>query len=136
MFERLMEERRAVDDAEGCKSVRRGWCLGDEAFRQELLEQMEGRVGEHHFGPERQQSVQEKAEEIVREEMRKAGWRERDLEQMPKGDAGKVAMARRVREETTVTSKWIASRLRMGRWTYLNNRLYWERRGRRRIGET
>ena len=131
-----MEERRAVDDAEGCKSVRRGWCLGDEVFRQELLEQMEGRVGEHHFGPERQQSVQEKAEEIVREEMRKAGWRERDLERRPKGDAGKVAMARRVREETTVTLKWIASRLRMGTWTYLNNRLYWERRGRRRIGET
>jgi hypothetical protein len=80
--------------------------------------------------------VQGKAEEIVREEMRKAGWREKDLERMRKGDAGKVAMARRVREETTVSLKWIASRLRMGTWTYLNNLLYWERRGSRRIGET
>lgn len=113
------------------KSVRRGWCLGNESFRQELLNQMGGRIGEHHFEPERQQSMQHKAEKIVRQEMRKAGSREKDLERRRKGDAEKVAVAQRMREETTVSLKWIASRLRMGTWTYLNNRLYWTRRGSR-----
>ena len=30
-----------------------------------------------------------------------------------------------------VPVKWIANRLQMGTWTYLNNRLYWERRANR-----
>ena len=45
-----------------------------------------------------------------------------------KGDAGKVAMAVRLRAETAVTVKWIAERLRMGAPGYVNHLLYRRRK--------
>jgi hypothetical protein len=56
-----------------------------------------------------------------------AGMKEHKLAELPKAAPAKLAVARRLRAETTVPLKWIASRLRMGTWTYLNNRLYWDR---------
>ena len=52
-FEMRMEDRRRDEGGEDWKAARRGWCLRDETFRQELLAQMSGRVGEHHYGLER-----------------------------------------------------------------------------------
>jgi hypothetical protein len=40
-----------------------------------------------------------------------------------KGDKQKVIMARRLRQETTMSLKWIAQRLQMGSWTYVFNLL-------------
>jgi hypothetical protein len=45
-----------------------------------------------------------------------------------KGDFGKVAIAKRLREETTVTLAWIAERLKMGVKTHLAPLLCWQRR--------
>jgi hypothetical protein len=126
-----MEARRQEDDPAEWKKMHRGWCLGDEQFRKELLAQMKEPVGEHHFGPERQESAEEKAERLVRAAMKEAGLKERTLAGLPKAAPAKLAVARRLRAETTVPLKWIASRLRMGAWTYLNNRLYWDRRASR-----
>jgi hypothetical protein len=47
-----------------------------------------------------------------------------------KGDAGKVAMAVRLRVETEVTVEWIAERLGMGTPGYVNHLPY--RRGKKR----
>jgi len=102
--------------------------LGDKAFRKELLGQMKEQMKEHHFGEERAETEQEEAEGIVREGMKRLGWKEADLEARRKGDRGKLKLAVRLREETTVTVKWIAERLRMGTWTHLNHLLYWHRR--------
>jgi len=33
-------------------------------------------------------------------------------------------MARRLRQETTMSLKWIAQRLQMGSWTYVSNLLH------------
>src|ERR1035437_3251780 len=65
-----------------------------------------------------------KAQRIVSEEMRRLGWREADLERHRKGDRRKVKIARRSRQETTMTLKWMADRLKMGTWTHVANRLY------------
>ncbi len=46
--------------------------------------------------------------------MRRRGWTEAELASRRKGDAGKATMARRLRQESTMTLKWIAQRLRMG----------------------
>ncbi len=129
-FERRMELRRRAED--GCgqfKGVRRGWCLGDKAFRQELLGQMKEQMREHHFGEERAETEQEEAEGMVREGLKRLGWKERDLEARRKGDREKLKLAVGLRAKTTVTVKWIAARLRMGTWTHLNHLLYWHRRG-------
>jgi len=43
-----------------------------------------------------------------------------------KGDVGKVAIARRLRQESVMSLKWIANRLEsleMGSWTYVSNLL-------------
>jgi hypothetical protein len=77
-----------------------------------------------HYGDELRESAQEKARRIVAGEMRKLGWAEADLERYRKGDRRKVRIARRLRQETTMTLKWIADRLRMGTWTHVANRLY------------
>ena len=36
----------------------RGWCLGEETFRQELLAQMNKRIGAEHFGEERVETAE------------------------------------------------------------------------------
>jgi hypothetical protein len=103
--------------------VRRGWCLGSEDFRKELLAAAVERVGASHYGSERQESGEQKAERTVMEEMKGLGWEKGDLQRRRKGDKGKVAMARRLRKETTMSLKWIAQRLQMGSWTYVSNLL-------------
>ena len=117
-FELRLEERRRKEGGAGWHAMRRGWCLGGEAFRQELLAQMNGQVGEQHCGLERAESAEERAARIVEEERR----------QRPKGDPIKVAAAARLRRETTMTLKWIRQLLEMGPWTHLNRRLYEQRR--------
>jgi putative transposase len=121
-FALRMEERRGQES--DWKPIRRGWCLGTAEFRQELLAQMTERMGEHHYGEERQEGATGKAEGIVQGELAKAGWRVKDLAQRRRGDRWKVRVATRLRAETTMTLKWIAERLHMGSWKHLNGRLY------------
>jgi hypothetical protein len=78
-------------------------------------------VGPSHYGLERRESAQEKAERILGEEMKRRGWTEEQLRLRAKGDVEKVLMAQRLRQETTVTLKWIAHRLEMGTWTNVAN---------------
>jgi hypothetical protein len=104
--------------------VRRGWCLGSEEFRQELLAAAVERVGPSHYGADRQETGEEKARRLVRQELQRHGWKDEDLPGRPKGDKSKVALARRLRKETTMSLKWIAQKLHMGSWTYVSNLLH------------
>ena len=60
---------------------------------------------------------------MAREELKRLGWPEKELRGRAKGHSGKVAVARRLRQETTMSLKWIAQRLQMGSWTYVSNLL-------------
>ena len=44
-LEQALEERRGTEEGEEFKPIRRGWCLGEETFREELLTQMSERMG-------------------------------------------------------------------------------------------
>lgn len=123
-FESNMEQRRSQETGQPWKGLERGWCLGDETFRQELLAQAEGKFGVNRYADQRQESSEEKAGRIVAEELRRLGWKQGELEKRLKADPAKVRIARRLRGETTVTLKWIAERLRMGSWSYVANNLY------------
>ena len=90
---------------------------------------MKEQMREHHFGEERAETEQEEAEGIVREGLKRLGWKETDLAARRKGHREKLKLAIRLRDETTMTVKWIAERLRMGTWTHLSHLLYWQRRG-------
>ncbi len=113
-FEEAMEDRRAEEQSEQWKPIRRGWCLGNEPFRKELLEQVHEMAGAHHYGEEIGQSAEEKARRIIAGELAKLGCDESELAQRRKGDVGKVKIARRLRRETTVSKRWIAEQLAMG----------------------
>ena len=124
-FAEAMEGRRRSESgqAKEFKAVRRGWYLGDKTFRQELLGQMRERRGANHYGEECRESAEAKAERIVAEELRGRGWSEAELGERAKGDPGKVAVAARLRRETTMTLKWVAQRLAMGSWSHVSNLL-------------
>lgn len=65
---------------------------------------------------------------IISEELKRMGWKEDELAKRPKIDRAKLAMAERLRKETTLPIKWIADRLRMGTRASVNTRLQeWKR---------
>jgi len=78
---------------------------------------MQPQLGEHHSGQRRHESAEAKGERIIAEELRRLKWKEKDLLQQPKGEPAKVAIAARLRRETTLTIREIAKRLRMGSWS-------------------
>jgi putative transposase len=127
-LEAVLEAWRAEETGADYKRMRRGWCFGKDSFRKELLGQMRERLGAEHYGAERQETTEAQAEGIVAEELKRRRWREEDLGRRAKGDAGKVALATRLRAETVMTMKWIAARLQMGSPGYVNLLLYRRRK--------
>ena len=114
-FERRMETRRQhEEDEEEWKPLRRGWCLGSEEFKNQMLAKIEGQLGEHHSGALKKESAEMKAERIIAEELKRLGWSNTDLLLRLKGDPAKMAIALRLRKETTLTLKQIAQRLSLG----------------------
>ncbi|HXP59569.1 MAG TPA: hypothetical protein VN829_03705 [Dongiaceae bacterium] len=91
----------------------RGWCLGSEQFRQELLLQMITVQGSKFARPEWQETARKKAERILAEELQRRGWGVQRLEHLRKADPEKLRIAARLRAETTVTLKWITEHLSM-----------------------
>jgi len=82
------------------------------------------RVGPARYGGlEWQECDERKAERILAEELERRGWAGQDLEQRPKADAQKLAIAKRLRAETTMTLAWIVQRLQAGAPGYFANRL-------------
>jgi REP-associated tyrosine transposase len=124
-FEGRMEARRLeTGDPEALNELRRGWCLGGAEFKARMLETMEGKLGEHHAGELRRETAAAKAERIVAEELRRLGWREADLGIRRKNDPAKLAIAGRLRQETTLTIKAIAARLQLGTSKSANSLLH------------
>jgi putative transposase len=122
-FERQTEARRQEGGGQEWGAIRRGWFFGAPELKEELLARASERVGPQHYGGERQESGEAKAERLVREELARLGWTEADLGRRRKGDPGKVRIARRLRAETTMTLAWMAKRLQMGAWTHVSNLL-------------
>src|SRR6266540_1154290 len=114
-----MELRRQEEKSANYRPLRRGWCLGSEEFRQELLAATAERGGASHCGSDRWEAAEAKARRLVTEELKRLGWDDKELRDRRKGDTGKVQIAGRLRKETTMSLKWIAQELQMGSWTYV-----------------
>jgi len=114
-----MEWRRGEGAEQEFKPLERGWCLGGEEFRRELLEQVRTRPGPSHFGEAVQEAVEVRAERLVVEGLKRLGWTEPVLRAKRKGHPSKMALARELRSQTTMPLAWIAERLWMGRRGYL-----------------
>lgn len=92
-------------------TLRRGWYLGEESFRGELLAIQRDRVtpvaGERGHGPGM-------AQRLLKAGLCFAGLTYECLDGLRKGDWRKRAIGRAIRLRTTVSTEWIASNLRMG----------------------
>lgn len=114
-FERHLEFRRAAEgNDQKLTPLRRGWCLGSDDFRQKMVELAGARLGESHAGVLRRETAEQRANRIIAEELKRLGLNESQLELRPNADPDRVAIAIRVREETTMSMKWIAARLHVG----------------------
>jgi hypothetical protein len=115
-FERLVEARRTApsDEAE-VRAIRRGWRFGSVEFKAGLLGRMEEKLGEPHAGKLKREGAEARAERVIREELTRSRWTENDLKEKPKSDPAKLALAARLRQETNLTLRRVAARLRLGR---------------------
>ena len=75
---------------------------------------MEGKLGRHHGGVERQQTAEQRTNLLLAEEMTCRGWDEAELKRGKKSDPTKAEIAQRLRRETTVSWDWVARGLLMG----------------------
>jgi hypothetical protein len=136
-FQLCMEARRAEDgDEETLEAVRQGWCFGSETFKQELLRRMDGALGEHHSGLMHSEGSQARAGRIIGEEPSRLGWTELDLQVRLKNAPEKLAIAARLRKETTLTVKGIAARIGLGTSKSANTKLHRFMQGHRSGDET
>ena len=114
-FERQMERRRLeAIDQEALKPLRRSWHLGSEQFKEQMLELMEGKLGESHSGELHRETAEQRANRIIAEELARRGWQESEWATRRRSDPGKLASAARLRSETTLPIKWIAARVQIG----------------------
>ena len=118
-LEEIVERRRGAEDGVAYKTIRRGWFLGEDSLKEELLAQASTRTGTWLYGEAVRESAEALADRLVAGEMKRLGWTEPTLAERRKGDPAKVALARRLRRETTMTLGWIAERLKMGTRSYL-----------------
>ena len=129
-FERRLEMRRQAEAPEAeFHAIRRGWCFGSVSFRQEMLALAGDKLGPNHAGELRQESANAKAERIVAEELRARKLTEDELKLRRKGDPVKLAIATRLRQETTLTLNRIAARVDLGTSKSANARLHKWMRG-------
>lgn len=93
-------------------------------FKKQMLEQMKGKLGDNHSGELKRETAEAKGERIIAEELKRLGWKARELTLRRKRDPGKLAMGERLKKETTLTLKAIAARVNLGSSKSANARLY------------
>ncbi|HKL20648.1 MAG TPA: transposase [Tichowtungia sp.] len=121
---RLLEMSRSdqpwlIDGA--WQKIRRGWCFGDEPFRKNMENRLDGVLAsvkrESVSGEEVWRHDETEAERLVLQGMQALGLDEEHLPVLKKNCAEKYAIAWLVRRNTSVRPKWIKERLQMGKAT-------------------
>ena len=111
--------RKELD--EQWKELRRGWYVGGESFGEKLKEGLQNAVQgcrrESHSGPAREAHDEAAAERRLDQAMEILGLDNKSLLKLPKGSPEKLVLAWWLRENTTVTLRWVSERLGMGHYT-------------------
>ena len=125
-FVKMMEARRSEEAGEfpEFEALRRGWRLGPEDFLERLLGKLEKPVKTGHSARTLEETDEAVASSIMREELMTAGIKKEVLPEMPKGDAVKVRIARRLRAETSLTLGKISGHLHMGTPNHVSHLLF------------
>jgi len=100
------------------KPVRYGWCVGSEAFQEELLaklhEAVEGKDRDSYSGAGIRAHDEVYAEGVIQRGMKLLNLGEEDLAALPRGHDYKCLLAWSVHRHSLVSNKWLANRLVMG----------------------
>lgn len=122
---RAFEEGRKsgfVEKAEGVdrrkSDLRRGWYWGSQEFAAKILkgaERMVGKGKSRAYGRSRERLAhgEKEAERLLRQGLEAAGLTKGELETLAANERRKVAIARVIWNQTTVSQGWIADRLKM-----------------------
>lgn len=99
--------------------IRRGWCLGGDEFREEMVKLLDtvldGKRRDSFAGTEvRKHDVME-ARKLLEEGMELVGLCPEVLAELKKSDPRKMAVAWLIRRNTAVRNEWISEQLHMGR---------------------
>ena len=124
-YQSLMEERMAFENEpakarevrEEYQTIRRGWVLGEGAFRDWILEKMEegGQTkGDNCRGTQRSEHGVKAAEGLIAKAIAELQIDERTLLALKQVALEKQAVAWLLQTKTSVTNVWIADRLNMG----------------------
>jgi REP element-mobilizing transposase RayT len=119
VFGQHLEQRRQEDLDKAFKRMERGWFLGGEDFKQELLAQVHTGPSPSHFGDLLHEAMEARAQRLLKEELARIGWTKEHLLARLKGEPHKVAIARQLRARTAMSLAWIAEQLNMGSRGYL-----------------
>jgi putative transposase len=122
-FRRRIESQRQEGPMPEWNLLREGWRVGEKDFLSRLAEQFVIETAEHHSGQVRRESEIEKAQRLISEKLALVGWDRAQLPKEPKGHPMKIRIAQEMREQSTMSVKWIATELSIGSWTYLNKLL-------------
>lgn len=142
-----LETRAANDggkiDEEAMEALRRGWYLGEEGFKEKLLELLSKAGGKLRkkgslAGDALRAHGQSEAERVIAALSKELGLPKSpdELMLLKKGDPRKVVCAALVKARTTVSNDWIAQRLAMGHpasMSQLVHRMRREPKGEKRL---
>ncbi|MCF7849131.1 MAG: transposase [Kiritimatiellales bacterium] len=127
---RLLEMRHSAEPwkaDEEWKNIRRGWCFGDDQFRKDMVERLDGALESNRrdsfSGPEVKRHDELEAERLVELGMKTLALSEEDLDLLIKGSPEKYAIAWLVRKNTSARTQWIKERLKMGTATNFSDYL-------------
>ena len=106
-----------ADDPEW-ETIRRGWCFGSKSFQGAILAKMDAPLRGHdrasYNGEEIRKHDEVEAERYLIKGLEYLGLDDCALSSLPKGAREKAALAWLVRANTTVSRRWLASRLMIG----------------------
>ncbi len=110
-----------VELAKQWKALRRGWYVGGERFATKLREHIERAVRgcrrESHSGGLKREHGEQAAGQLLQRGLVSLGLGTNDLALLPKVAVEKAALARWLRERTTVSLRWLSARLDMGHYS-------------------
>lgn len=116
--------QRAIEELDGNNAkenerLRRGWCLGGASFRERVLRLIEAAGEKLSKAKEVDASVkrshgEEEARHVLRRGLEHFALEETELATLKRSDPRKIAIARLVRQRTSVSNQWIARELALG----------------------
>jgi len=115
----ILNARNPREADEEWKMIRRGWFMGPEAFKGQLEELIDRRMGakkrSSYSGVEVEQHDERMAEALLQAGLKALGLREQEVLAGKKGSDEKCLLAWLIRRRTSVSNAWISHRLQMGR---------------------